>query len=613
MCGIAAFIPKAHDQPLADAIPVLHRMVETLRFRGPDEQHVADVGGALLGHTRLSIIDLCTGSQPQFNEDGTVAVILNGEIYNYRELRRELEAAGHRFKSSSDTEVIAHLYEDDGEELFTRLNGMFAIAVWDRRRQKLIAGRDRLGEKPLIYCESGDGLVLASEVKALLAFPGIPRDIDPEAVALYFASTYVPAPLTIFSRIRKLLPAHLLVYENGTLRIREYWRPQPAPAVSRRVEELIEEFRALFADAVRLRMIADVPLGVFLSGGIDSSAVAAQMAKADQGPVRTFTVGFGDEVDERPYARMVADRYRTEHKELFVQANLLEEFERIYGYMDEPFGDSSIVPTYLVSRAARQHVKVVLTGDGGDELFAGYPMYLDQKYRSGSRVKTAATRWANRVALQLFNHDFVASTIPRSPRAFASWHDARSVFRDGELQDVLTAPASGEEFFRNRAQHWLAADSLTTAYMYDVAFYLPDDLLKKVDMASMRTSLECRAPFLDHRLVEWALNVPPALKLERDQLKSLLRRAVADLLPPEIINRSKQGFGAPVGSWLRKELRPMALDLTAPGARAERFVSRQAIDAARGALTSVNDNGDHRPITKLWLIVVLEAWLRQYS
>jgi len=378
MCGVAAFIPTSGSRASGEAArQSVAAMVGTLCFRGPDEQQVVDLGGCVFGHARLSIIDLVTGTQPIYNEDRSVAVILNGEIYNYRELRRDLEGRGHRFASHSDTEVIAHLYEDHGERLFEHLNGMFAVLLWDARKGRLLAGRDRLGEKPLLYCETPQGLVLASELKSLLLFPGIPREIDQDALALYFASTYVPAPLSIFKAVRKLLPGHWLSFDRAGLVIRRYWHLDSVIQHSRSEPELIEEFRSLFTEAVRMRTVADVPLGVFLSGGIDSGAVCAVLAR-DGTRVQTFTAGFRDEVDERPAARLVAERYGTDHTELLVEANLADEFEHVYGYLDEPFGDSSIIPTHLIARAARQYVKVILTGDGGDELFAGYPMYIDQ-------------------------------------------------------------------------------------------------------------------------------------------------------------------------------------------------------------------------------------------
>jgi asparagine synthase (glutamine-hydrolysing) len=614
MCGVAAFIPIHGGRSPGDGSrAAVAAMVGPLNHRGPDEQQVVDLGGPVFGHARLSIIDLVTGTQPLYNEDRSVAVILNGEIYNYRELRRDLEARGHRFASHSDTEVIAHLYEDYGEGLFEHLNGMFAVLLWDARKERLVAGRDRLGEKPLLYCQTPQGLVIASELKSLLRFPGVPREIDQEALALYFASMYVPAPLSIFKAVRKLLPGHWLTFDRSGLTIRRYWHLDPVPSSMRSEAELAEEFRSLFTECVRMRTVADVPLGVFLSGGIDSSAVCAMLAR-DGTRIKTFTVGFHDEVDERPAARLVADRYATEHTELLVDANLADEFEHVYGYLDEPFGDSSVIPTHLIARAARQHVKVILTGDGGDELFAGYPMYVDQKYRRGSRLVSGLSKLANRASIGALGWDALAGHAGTSPRAFASWHDARSVFRDAEVQAIMRSPAASSiDFYRARSNGRRATDSLTTAFLYDIDFYLPDDLLKKVDMASMLASLECRAPFLDHRLVEWALTIPPGLKLRGDRTKDFLKRAMADLLPEAILQRPKQGFGAPIDTWLRRHLRTLALDLTAPGCRAEAFVTREAIDEARQMLETTGLNPDFRVSAKLWLLVVLEVWLRKYA
>jgi asparagine synthase (glutamine-hydrolysing) len=336
------------------------------------------------------------------------------------------------------------------------------------------------------------------------------------------------------------------------------------------------------------------------------------MALSQQAQVRTFTVGFRDEIDERPFARLVSDRYHTAHTELLAQARLGDEFERIYAYMDEPFADSSVIPTHVVARAAREHVKVVLTGDGGDELFAGYPMYVDQKYRSGSRARTFATRWLNEAAIRWFGRDVAATRAFRSRRAFASWHDTRSVCRPADLRDLVGERSdTPARFYRDRAADWPPGDSLTTAFHYDIDFYLPDDLLKKVDMASMRASLECRAPFLDHRLVEWSMRVPPGMKLRGDEPKWLLKRALTDVLPAPILRRAKQGFGAPLAAWLRGDLKTLALDLTAPGCRSEGLIPRPAIDASRKVLDS--GTHDYRELARLWSIVVLEKWVRQYA
>lgn len=614
MCGIVACVPgPGMLRALEAARPAQERAVELLGFRGPDEQQIVDVGGAMFGHTRLSVIDLETGSQPLYNEDRTIAVVLNGEIYNYRELRRDLEANGHQFRTRSDTEVIAHLYEEEGEAVFGKLNGMFAILIWDRRQRKLVAARDRLGEKPVVYSELSGDLVLASEIKALLAL-GASREIDQDGLSAYLSCGYIPAPLTIYKHIRKLRAGHMLVYQDGALAIRPYWRLVTTPQRSAPAGELAEEFNALFADAVRMRMVADVPLGVFLSGGVDSSAVTAEMARATNGLVRTFTVGFHGETDERPYARMVADRYGTTHAELFAVRNLEADFESIYSYLDEPFGDSSVIPTYAVAKVAREHVTVALTGDGGDELFAGYPMYVDQKYRSRVRMMTPIRRWTNRQAISLWGRDFVSTWPCHSPRALASWQDTRAVFQADELRGIRGDLVDRlDAFFRDRAAGWAPADSLTTAFQYDIEFYLPDDLLKKVDMASMRASLECRAPFLDHRLVEWSLRLPPGIKLHKDEPKAFLKQALQGRLPPPVLRRSKQGFGAPIGDWLRGELRTMALDLTATGCRADQIIPRAATDAARRALMSAEQPLDHRTYGRLWLLMLLETWLAHYG
>lgn len=618
MCGIAAMVGRGRpsDPTPPDLLAACSRMVATLRHRGPDEQTVTGLGPCVLGHTRLSIIDLQTGSQPLFNEDRTIAALLNGEIYNYRELRDRLIAGGHRLTTQSDTEVLVHLYEELGPDLFSELNGMFAAVIWDAPRQRLIAARDRFGEKPLLYHVGPNGLVLASELKALLQLATMPRTVDQTALAQYFTGLCIPSPRTIFEGIHKLPPAHRLVWEHGEAHVERYWKPQFRRQPERSIASWSEEVDALLADAVRIRMIADVPIGVFLSGGVDSSAITVFMANASQQPIRTFSVGFAEEIDERPYARLVAERYGTEHVELFIEKRVEDEVVATLATMDEPFGDSSIVPTYLISREARRHVKVVLTGDGGDELFAGYPMYVEQKYRRDFRGVGRVARWVNdTVRWATGRAPFDTTLYPeRSQSALGAWHEVRSIYFAGDLASLFREPVDDQTAFYRNERWWPASgqDPLSTAFDYDINYYLPDDLLKKVDMASMLASLECRAPFLDHRVVELCMSIPPTLKLLGDQPKQLLKSLLRDRLPPALLARPKQGFGAPVDAWMRGRLAPMVRDLLAPGCRSETFLQRSAIERALRAFYDAPHQSDHRIAYKLWLIAVLEIWARTY-
>lgn len=622
MCGLIALSCKINSEineaMTAKTMELGRSMLQTLRMRGPDECNLVQMGSVFLGHTRLSIIDLQTGSQPIFNETKTVAVLLNGEIYNFHELRYELERLGHIFQTNSDTEVIAHLYEECGEEVFSKLNGMFAIVIYDYRLNILLAARDRTGEKPLLYCDSSEYFTIASEIKAFLKMPNFARNIDVNAVALYLNSMYIPAPISIFSNIKKLPPAHYLRLEKDKLTIYKYWNPQRKIDWRLQEIEVREKFLELFSNAVKIRTYSDVPFGVFLSGGIDSSAVTAFMATHSSKPIKTFSVGFNQEIDERPYARLVAKRYQTDHTEIMIDNHVEDMVDKVFEYFDEPFGDSSAIPTYLISREARRYVKVILTGDGGDELFAGYNSYIDQKYQIGNRIGTKLYRLINQFALKYNGEGLLEKCYPHKiniSEAFKHWHKIRTIFSQKELEFFLEKKfCNVEQFFKS--QNWLevhGTDALSISYCYDLNYYLPDDLLKKVDMASMFASLECRAPFLDHRLLELSLQIPPNLKIKHDKLKYLLKYAISDYLPSEILNRSKCGFGAPIESWLKFQLKEMTQDLLAPGCRIESLIYPKEIQKCLNMFYHKNKEPGYRVSQRLWSLLVLEIWMRKYA
>ncbi len=620
MCGIVAILRKdkslVSQDRITEEMHTCQKMLESLRHRGPDESNTITIGRVCLGHTRLSVIDLTTGSQPIFNEDKSVAVILNGEIYNFQELRRDLEKKGHRFSTCSDTEVIVHLYEEVGEDVFSRLNGMFAIVIYDAKRDLMLAARDRIGEKPLLYWDTDEAIVISSELKAILHHPDFQKSINIKALCMYLHLMYIPAPYTIFEGVKKLLPAHYLSIQDGKSILKQYWEPKVQIDWNLTENKVAEEFTSLFSDSIKKRTISDVPIGVFLSGGIDSSAVAAFMALNSADQIKTFSVGFADEIDERPYARIVASRYKTDHHEVFVNDRVEDVLEKVITHFDEPFGDSSAIPTYLISREARRHVKVILTGDGGDELFAGYDSYIDQKYQYKSRILTRILRAIDSLAVKMLGYNFFDRIYPKNPGALADrhWRWVRTIIPEEQVSGLIRVAGNpGTAFFYNNL--WLRLsekDALTRAYMYDLNFYLPDDLLKKIDMTSMSVSLECRAPFLDYRLIEFSLKIPPQLKVKKNVLKYLLKLALTDYLPHEILERPKIGFGAPVQSWMKHQLKDLIFDYLRIGGRVEQYLDRREIRKSINAFFNGSPKEDFRIAYRLWLILVLEIWLRSY-
>ena len=574
MCGIAGIIGSEHDY-LASGADV-HQMCQTIVHRGPDDEGIYAKGRAGLGMRRLSIIDLSTGHQPIHNEDGTVWVVFNGEIYNFPELRPALEARGHRFYTSTDTEVIVHLYEEYGSKCVQKLRGMFAFALWDERRERLLLARDRFGKKPLHYALSGERLLFGSEIKALLAGAPELSDVDSHALLSYFYFGYVPDPRTAFRGIHKLPPGHLLEFSSGQIHISQYWDlPSYGIYSPRSEEECLEELEHRLAEAVRIRLLSDVPLGALLSGGVDSSTVVALMARASSRPVKTFSIGFSSEdFNEAEYARLVAQRFGTEHHELTVEPQIEETVHLLTHSLEEPFGDSSIVPTYHVCRLARQHVTVALAGDGGDELFAGYDRYRSHLRRRRLRLFPAGTgRWYREyihpwLPTEWPGRRFLYNlSLPLGDRYLDGISILPALVRERSLfsKDFLAwadRETSPYECFRRYLEHSPDSDPLSKVQYLDAKTYLPADILTKVDRMSMACSLEVRAPFLDHVFAEWAAQLSPRWKMRGGELKYILKRLAERLgVPRQVLYRRKQGFSMPLVHWFRQDPSPALLEV----------------------------------------------------
>lgn len=633
MCGITGGVwtdPRKAVEP-----DVLQRMIAALRHRGPDDegQYRADyalqpgpAGGVALGHRRLSIIDVGGGHQPLANEDGSVQLVFNGEVYNFRELRRRLESAGHVFRTSSDTETLVHLYEDEGPGFLAHVNGMFALALWDARRRELLLARDRLGEKPLVYRHEPGRLLFASELKSLTQVPDVERRIDPQALDEYLTYQYVPHPRTIYQGFAKLPPGHLAIYRQGQLQVEPYWQPDFRVEQRRPVADAATELRRLMESSVALRLESDVPLGAFLSGGIDSTIVVGLMARLAGRRVRTFSIGFSQpEYDETSYARLAARQFGTEHEEFQVRPDAVEILPRLVWHYDEPMGDSSALATWYLAQLTRQHVTVALSGDGGDELFAGYDRYravrlaglVDrlplarqlfgarcwQRLPASTQQRSLGRRWKR-----------FAESLGQSPaRRYLEWI---SIFNAARREQLYTddfrksLPAAEPlEFLEAALARATGRDAVTAVSLADLVTYLPCDLMTKVDTATMAHGLECRAPFLDHRVVELAARLPIECKLHHGRGKWILRQAFADLLPDPIQRRAKMGFGVPLDHWFRARLGDFAREV---------FFDRQALvgnyfrpEAVRRLLDEHRAGRfDHG--YRLWALLVLELWHREW-
>lgn len=622
MCGIAGVVSPIPELRARD---VVRSMTGALVHRGPDDEGIATLGEATLGARRLAIIDLSGGHQPMANEDGDVIAVQNGEIYNFLELRGELKARGHRFSTRNDTEILPHAYEEWGLAFVRRLRGMFALAVWDSHHRRLVLARDRFGKKPLFYARAGDSVLFGSEIQALLAHPAVTREIDLSAINDYLASGYIPPPRTAFAQIRKLPPGHTLVLDRGRAEVEAYWRLAFAPKLDLSLDDAASELRHRIEEAVRIRLMSDVPIGAFLSGGLDSSTVVALMARHTPGRVKTFSIGFKDQAyDERGYARVVSETFDTDHHELVVDANDVSVLPMLVRHLGEPFADSSIVPTYQLARITREAVTVALNGDGGDELFAGYDRYkaaviaelLLRAVPVPARRAVAAAAHALPLALALprpvarARRFLVALGLDAEDR-YARW----SGYFTGQLWEQVAGEAIRREERNERPATLAKAAALCGAqhpaelYMAgDILSALPGDLLVKMDIATMANSLEARSPLLDHELAEFVARVPAEYKLSLRTSKVLLRRAMRGILPDQILNRGKMGFTAPVASWLRGPLRDAFGELVVQGRAAEHGLinSRAAQRLHRDHLAG---RADHTPL--LWNLVMLELWIRE--
>ena len=624
MCGIAGKLIFGSGAQVDAAL--VQRMTASLSHRGPDDEGIWTDGGVGLGSRRLAVIDLSARArQPLANEDGTIRVVFNGEIYNFRQLRAELEGRGHRFRSECDTETIVHLYEEEGAECVRRLDGMFAFALWDARARSLVLARDRLGQKPLYYCQNGDTFVFGSEPKALLQDPAVRAEPDQEAIHHYLTYGYVPSPWSAFRYIRKLEPAHYLVVRDGHTRMERYWSLRYEPKRHEPAAELAAELDHLLGRAVERRLVADVPLGVLLSGGLDSSAVVALMRRANPGWIRTFSIGFDQpEYDELRHARSVAATFETDHQELVVRPDAAALLPRMVYHFNEPFADSSAVATWCLTEMASRSVTVALSGDGGDEAFLGYDRYAGAVVADRFDLLPRPLRRLLAAGARRLPDGSPKSTISRV-RRFASGlalDPARrygrwlSVTRDDQKQDLYTPEFAATwghvdslGLLDERWRRSEAAASVEKLVHTDVGMYLPDDLLVKMDIASMANSLEVRSPLLDHHVVEFAASLPVSLKLRGLTSKYLLRRVMRRYLPPPVLTRRKMGFGVPIDHWLRDGLRELSHDLLLSKAATERgyfkpaTVRRYLDEHARGV-------AQHH--TRIWALLVLELWHRTF-
>jgi asparagine synthase (glutamine-hydrolysing) len=618
MCGIAGIV-QTHPDGAVDTATI-HRMCEAIVHRGPDDEGIFVKAGVGLGMRRLSIIDLAGGHQPVFNEDKTISIVFNGEIYNFPELRSELLARGHLFSTHSDTEVIVHLYEDFGSECVQKLRGMFAFAIYDERAGRLLLARDRLGKKPLHYAMQSGTLLFASEMRSILAVRPELAKLDRPALLQYMYFGYIPDPATAFDPIRKLPPGHLLEFEKGKVRVRQYWDfPQYGTYEPASEEGLLEELEFRLAEAVRIRLIADVPLGAMLSGGVDSSTIVALMARATSQPVKTFSVGFKHaDFDEAPYARLVAQKFGTEHHELVFEPDLVDTVEMLTHHLEEPFGDSSMLPTYFISCLARKHVKVALSGDGGDEAFGGYDRY---RIHLEDRSYKWIPKWAGLWYRELI-HPMIPYQVPGRNLAYSISLPWQERYTEGVslqafqremgilCQDFVQSDRNPLQSFREYLDKAPAADPLSRILYLDSKTYLPGDILTKVDRMSMATSLEARVPMLDHVFLEWVTALGPQWKMRKGEQKFILKKLATRVgVPSEVLNRPKQGFALPLGTWMCRELKEL-VSTTLLDAQTLQRGYFQPSGVKRMLDEHLQGRRDHS--ARLWRLLIFELWHRNF-
>jgi len=623
MCGIAGFVQSsATPSPFTgeQSRALVQRMCDVIRHRGPDDEGFWVAEGVALGMRRLSIIDLATGHQPIHNEDRSVWIVFNGEIYNFPEVRRELERAGHRFYTSTDTEAIVHAYEQWGSGAIARLRGMFGLALWDSRSRTLLVARDRIGIKPMYYAEQGGRLYFGSELKSLLEAPDLPRTIDLDALDHYLSVLYTPGDGSIFKNVRKLPPGHLLMWRDGKAAIERYWQVPAAETFRGSESDAVQQLHSVLTDAIRCHLLSDVPLGAFLSGGVDSSLVVGLMAQATGRSVKTFSIGFDDPAfDELEHARRVARHFGTDHHEFVVKPDAIGILDGIVGHFDEPFADSSAIPTWYVSEMARRHVTVVLSGDGGDELFGGYDRYVPHpRVVAFDRYSPSAFRRVAAIAAARLPHGARGKNflrhVGRDQRG--RYLDAIRFFGADEKPALLTAEVmrqiEGPDPETRLARHFERFSRLpwpSQMMRFDTETYLPEDILTKVDRMSMAHSIESRVPLLDNEVIEFAATLPAGLKIKNGRRKHVLKEVAATVLPREILDRPKQGFGVPLGTWFRGGLRELFADtLLSPSSLQRGYF--QAPFVRRIVDEHLSGRRDHT--LRLWQLVVFEKWHQLY-
>ncbi len=625
MCGIAGFVSTSEGR---EGRGIIERMTAAIAHRGPDDEGFYVDANAALGMRRLSIIDISGGHQPIHNHDRTKWIVYNGEIYNYRELREDLQNRGHKFYTNSDTEAIIHLYDEYGADCVRHLRGMFAFAIWDTSEKSLFAARDRIGKKPLLYSHQPNGeLVFGSEFRAVLEYPSINRDVDHSAIDDYLSYMCVPAPRTAYRQIRKLEPAHWLKWKNGQIETCRYWTPDFTKKIKISEPEAIEETTRIVRESTKLRMISEVPLGAFLSGGVDSSIIVALMAGLSELPVKTFSIGFEEEdFSELKYARRVAEHVGAEYNEFIVRPDALEVVPLLVDHYGEPFADSSMIPTYYVSKETRRHVTVALNGDGGDESFAGYERYVAMKLADQylRLPKFARKPIIGRLAALLPSSELkrsrfrdvkrflTAAELPRTERFFR-WVSAFDRTSKLEMYTPEFAASVADNDPAREIETWLnmsnGARTPDPLLLADLMTYLPNDLLVKVDIASMANSLEARSPFLDHKVIEFAASLPAGMKMRGVETKSLLKKVAARLVPKEVVYRQKMGFGVPISKWFRTELKDFVREVLLSEKALGRGIIRP--EKLRYYVSEHTEaRRDHAP--RLWSLMMLELWFQRF-